>query len=546
MKKIKLLISKLKFYLKMFILYDPRLSIIILNDLVFVVICSIFYPLYPSILSFPPGIFEGGYEVRYWGISFAQLYILTGILILIILNLFLWWLLNDIRNWQVKTSDPEGIKRIRTKCQNFPYLICIGQIILPSAFLILFDLTQIIIFFGTVSGGLLLISVTKIVGTFFSFSILFAIIVLVFSKRIFRQILINTYSGGEPEGIRITLRGKIFLQVLPIFILAILFTALVGYSKLIEEKGDLLFKIYKSQLTRKFEDLHRVTGIDQIKEQLKTIKLGTKGCSFIIAPDGKIFTSDGSGLSIWFVYYMNVLSASRNGQIFDDTRENQGAIIKIKGETGDWIIGIKYQVTSTEVAGFFLLSFFALLGVGIFVLFYLSKSLTDDISLVTENLSEIAAGAEVNLEKKIPITSNDEIGDLVVAFNEIQEREIQHIKDIEENQRVLLERERLATLGQMIGGIAHNLRSPIMSIAGALEALKDLVKEYNDSVDNDSVTKEDHHEIPAEMSGWIDSMKPYCSFMSDLISAVREQAVQLNPSTYDSFSLEELIKRIEI
>ena len=38
------------------------------------------------------------------------------------------------------------------------------------------------------------------------------------------------------------------------------------------------------------------------------------------------------------------------------------------------------------------------------------------------------------------------------------------LQTIKNNQEILIERERLATLGQMIGGIAHNLKTPIMSI----------------------------------------------------------------------------------
>ena len=44
----------------------------------------------------------------------------------------------------------------------------------------------------------------------------------------------------------------------------------------------------------------------------------------------------------------------------------------------------------------------------------------------------------------------------------------QHKKDIEQiknNQEVLMESDRLASLGQLIGGIAHNLKTPIMSIS---------------------------------------------------------------------------------
>ena len=43
------------------------------------------------------------------------------------------------------------------------------------------------------------------------------------------------------------------------------------------------------------------------------------------------------------------------------------------------------------------------------------------------------------------------------------------MQTIRNNENMLMERERLASLGQLIGGIAHNLKTPIMSIAGASE-----------------------------------------------------------------------------
>ena len=48
---------------------------------------------------------------------------------------------------------------------------------------------------------------------------------------------------------------------------------------------------------------------------------------------------------------------------------------------------------------------------------------------------------------------------------------MQDMETRKENQDMLVEKERLASLGQMIGGIAHNLKTPIMSIAGATEGL---------------------------------------------------------------------------
>lgn len=125
----------------------------------------------------------------------------------------------------------------------------------------------------------------------------------------------------------------------------------------------------------------------------------------------------------------------------------------------------------------------------------------------------------------------------------------QHMEDmqtIKDSQDTLMESERLASLGQLIGGIAHNLKTPIMSIAGASEGLSDLVKEYNMSIGNPTVTNEDHHAIASDMNVWIEKIRDYTEYMSDIITAVKGQAVNLSESENVSFDLEELVKRIDI
>lgn len=125
----------------------------------------------------------------------------------------------------------------------------------------------------------------------------------------------------------------------------------------------------------------------------------------------------------------------------------------------------------------------------------------------------------------------------------------QHIEDmntIRSNQDLLIEKERLASLGQLVGGIAHNLKTPIMSIAGATEGLSDLTKEYDSSIDDPEVTSSDHHEIAHDMNEWIEKIKTHTSYMSDIITAVKGQAVTLSEDEQDNFTIEELLKRITI
>lgn len=125
----------------------------------------------------------------------------------------------------------------------------------------------------------------------------------------------------------------------------------------------------------------------------------------------------------------------------------------------------------------------------------------------------------------------------------------QHKKDmqtIKSNQEILMERERLAALGQLIGGIAHNLKTPIMSIAGAVQGLENLIQEYDESIDDPLVNSQDHHDIAKDMETWIPKIKTYLEYMSDIITTVKGQAVALVNNEDDSFTIGELIKRVNI
>ena len=149
-----------------------------------------------------------------------------------------------------------------------------------------------------------------------------------------------------------------------------------------------------------------------------------------------------------------------------------------------------------------------------------------------------------NIEVNGIFSKNQFLGNLILLKDVTQH--IKDMKTIEDNQSMLMEKERLASLGQMIGGIAHNLKTPIMSISGATEGLKDLTKEYDMSIGDPSVTNEDHHAIVNDMNTWIDKIQTHISYMSDVITAVKGQAVAFTAATNDSFTLKELLTYIDV
>jgi len=181
-----------------------------------------------------------------------------------------------------------------------------------------------------------------------------------------------------------------------------------------------------------------------------------------------------------------------------------------------------------------------------------------DIEKITDSIKKVGISSKnIKFEqnfKKIervfeieitPIKSNDNNIGTLFLFKDITQhkKDVQTIKD---NQNLLIERERLASLGQLIGGIAHNLKTPIMSISGASEGIKDLVNEFDASIGNPIVTNDDFHDIAKDMREWLDKINSYTEYMSDILTAVKGQAVALSEQADVDFTLGELFKRVDI
>ena len=160
-----------------------------------------------------------------------------------------------------------------------------------------------------------------------------------------------------------------------------------------------------------------------------------------------------------------------------------------------------------------------------------------------QNFSEIKKYFKIEIT---PINSdNTSLGTLFLFKDITQHKE--DMETIKNNQDVLMERERLAGLGQLIGGIAHNLKTPIMSIAGATQGLENLIKEYDESIDDPLVNSQDHHDIAKDMEAWIPKIRAHLEYMSDIITTVKGQAVaSLSTDDSEEFTISELVKRVNI
>ena len=175
-----------------------------------------------------------------------------------------------------------------------------------------------------------------------------------------------------------------------------------------------------------------------------------------------------------------------------------------------------------------------------------TENTASDIQKITQSIKKVDETNKIihfeqtfkNIKKTFeieitPINSNGNSLGTLLLFKDITQHK-QDMQTIKDKQNLLIESERLASLGQLIGGIAHNLKTPIMSIAGASEGIKDLVNEF------------DFHAIAGDMREWLDKINSYTEYMSDILTAVKGQAVNLSEQTQLDFTIGELFKRVNI
>lgn len=100
-----------------------------------------------------------------------------------------------------------------------------------------------------------------------------------------------------------------------------------------------------------------------------------------------------------------------------------------------------------------------LIGVGGAVL--LARRITGPLKKLVEGTVKIS---KEDFSQKIDITSQDEIGNLAQSFNEMSRELLLARERMEEANRKLIQAEKLASIGRISAGIAHEIRNPLTSV----------------------------------------------------------------------------------
>jgi signal transduction histidine kinase len=167
-----------------------------------------------------------------------------------------------------------------------------------------------------------------------------------------------------------------------------------------------------------------------------------------------------------------------------------------------------------------------LLGIGVLGLLigiigaaWITRRITTPLQKLVEGTKHISRG---DFSLKIDIESQDEIGNLARSFNEIR-RQLQLLqKRMEDATKRLIQVEKLASIGHISTGIAHEIRNPLTSVKLNIQKLSE--KENLDEFDLLNL------EISQEGIAQIEK------FIKELLNYARVSELNL-----DSFSMEQII-----
>ena len=513
----------------------------LLNTFIGVILAFILYWFLPYILNYPANTINNDFQVQMVGITYTFQYcILVTLLAIFIFTAFyvcyrkLNFSIEDCSN-----HSEEYYYQLRKKLFNYPYITLIIQTIVPTV------VCGILLTAFKTNFELLL----RICIVILSISAIYAITTYIISREFFIKRLIKTSNlvKNPIAGFNLKIYKKLLILTFPLFLYTSVLLLLITSSVMTTEKGDLLYSVYHQELLNSFSSNEFYT-LSEAKEKLEHLTLNSENDYIVMfsAKDGSIYYTEGP-LNNFLIQYTLRYYDQMNGQSFEYYgQDSQASLIKINTDSGEYFVGMHFSVFNNNIfLPFFIVAILTIL-FNNFYIYYIGKGLSRDLNTVISGLKGISSSYNVIDADKLPVTSNDEIGDLTVQFNDIQDLTKEHVEQIQSNQDMLMEKERLASLGQLIGGISHNLKTPIMSISGAVEGLTDLINEIDLSIGDPEVTNEDYHDITSDMKEWISKIHSYTSYMSDIITAVKGQAVALSENETDEFTIDELLKRVDI
>lgn len=159
-------------------------------------------------------------------------------------------------------------------------------------------------------------------------------------------------------------------------------------------------------------------------------------------------------------------------------------------------------------------------------------------------IKDISGKKYFEVQANTIIIKNEYLGTILV-FKDISIY-VENLRLIKENQMQLIEKERLLSLNQLIGGVAHNLKTPLMSSSGAIEIIKRNMERINQYTKDKRQNDIDIKKTIDQINKWSNRITENLIYISNVIDAVKGQVIPYDKDNEDYFTIKEIEKKIMI
>jgi len=128
-------------------------------------------------------------------------------------------------------------------------------------------------------------------------------------------------------------------------------------------------------------------------------------------------------------------------------------------------------------------------------------------------------------------------GELLVRGLEERTQELaKAYTDLKDNQQKLIITEKMASLGRLTAGIAHEMNTPLATVRAAVKEVTKLVEEYRLSIGNPQVQPDDHNAIANDMTKNLDMASRAAEKSAGFIRGIKAQTIDITPKPHQAFS----------
>jgi PAS domain S-box-containing protein len=217
---------------------------------------------------------------------------------------------------------------------------------------------------------------------------------------------------SSKEGHRFSIRTRLLSVILALTIIACYLPSILGLNLVHQAVQVAARQRHKQWVENTIRDVAPLLDEDALIRHVEEAELPDSGQAFIIDTGGRYVTRPPTSLPSW--------------PDSDEQSADKQIILPLDRPGRDWHLGIVYEFDAgadplIRYTALLLLIFnLVILVLTIPFAFAVTTDITDDLHQITNRLLEVAWQGEVG--EKLPVLSLDEIGDLVRAFNDIQER----------------------------------------------------------------------------------------------------------------------------